>query len=794
MNNNSRTKNSFINSIVGSSSQIISTLLNFFVRTIFIYCLSKEYLGVNGLFSNILYMLNFAELGIGSAIVYKLYKPVANDDEERIKSLVSLYKKVYFIIGSVILILGLLVIPFMSYIIKEPPKIEENLILIYILYLLETVGEYFWGYKRSVLLVYQKNYINSAIDLLFSIIKSLVQALILIFTKNYILYLLVYILSTICSNLFISIYTNKQYPFLKEKNIVKIKKEEIKELLNNVKSLFTYKLGSTILSGTDNIILSMVVGISAVGMYSNYSLIITAVSGILWTILTGLTGSIGNLNALSDSKKSKEIYLQVLFVSCLLYGLGCLCIGTLINPFIELWIGSEYLLSNSIVILLIIILYLRGIVYPDNAYRDTLGLFKEGRIAPLISSFINIILSAILGNFLGIEGVFLASVLSILSTTFWYMPKVIFKNVFNDNIVVYFKKLFKFSFPIIIMYIISYILVNSIRYDGVLAFACKALIVFIICILTLLLESYNEECRNIKKSVFNLLRKKEGNNIMDNKMIVSREDQRKIQLNGLLYIKRICEENDIKYFLASGTLLGAVKYKGYIPWDDDIDICLFRSDYLRLIDAIEKDNNPDFEMLTVYNTKDYYYPYAKLVHKRTKLLDNAKEIKKMGVFIDIFPMDSFNSNVEEIFKKYRFLRNLTSKRMKIKNNIEKSNFLKPEKKEIKYKFIKDLIYEIVHIISLPLGYNYWAKLLDKKLSQKKGYEYVAILYKDVPKIFPFKLFQEISEYEFEGYRFTSVKNYDCYLSTIYGKYKKDLPKNKQITHHQLYAEWRGLRE
>ena len=505
MKKSSRTKNSFINSVVGSGSQIVSTLLNFLVRTIFIYCLSKEYLGVNGLFSNILYMLNFAELGIGNAIIYKLYKPVANNDKERIKSLVFLYKKVYFVIGIVILTLGLLVIPFMDYIIKDPPKIGENLILIYILYLFETVGAYFWGYKRSVLLVYQENYINSAIDLSFSIIKSLIQILILVFTKNYVLYLIVYILSTICSNLCISVYVNNKYSFLKEKNIVKIKKGEIKELWNNVKSLFTYKLGSTVLSGTDNILLSMIVGISAVGMYSNYSLIITAVSGILWTVLTGFTGSIGNLNALNDTKKSKEVYLQVLFVSCLLYGLGCLCIGSLINPFIDLWVGSEYLLSNRVVILLMIILYLRGIVYPDNTYRDTLGLFKEGRLAPFISALINIILSIILGNIMGMEGIFLATVLSILFTTFWYMPKVIFKNAFNSSINVYFKKIIKFSFPIIVMYILCSTIINSIQDNSFIMFIFKCFIVCLCCGMTLLLERYNIEYKMIRNRICTFL-------------------------------------------------------------------------------------------------------------------------------------------------------------------------------------------------------------------------------------------------------------------------------------------------
>lgn len=456
----SRTRNSIINSSIGSISQIVSTLLNFIVRTVFIHCLSKEYLGINGLFSNILYVLNFAELGIGNAIVYNMYKPVSENNKERIKQLVNLHKKIYFCIGIVVLLLGVLVIPFMDFIIKDPPNIEENLIIIYILYLLEQVFNYFFGYKRQVLLVYQSNYINSLVDLIFSIIKSIVQIFILIITRNYILYLSIYILSTILSNIAITIVVNKKYSFLKEKNILKVPKKEITELINNVKSLFMYKLGNTVLSGTDNIILSMVVGIVSVGLYSNYSLIITAVSGILWTILTGLTGSIGNFNATSSNKKKEELYKEVLFLSCMLYGFGAVFLGILLKPFIILWIGEDYLLDSITVIFLMTVFYLRGIAFSSNVYRDTLGLFKEGRLAPFICAILNIILSVVLGKILGISGVFLATIISILLTTFWYMPRIIYKNIFKLNFMTYLNSVFKFTIPFAISYILLYFIID----------------------------------------------------------------------------------------------------------------------------------------------------------------------------------------------------------------------------------------------------------------------------------------------------------------------------------------------
>lgn len=506
MSTNSRTKNSIKNSITGSASQFISTILNFLVRTIFIYYLTEEYLGINGLFSNILYVLNFAELGIGHAIVYKLYKPVAEDNKERIKSLINLYKKISIIIGFTIFILGISLIPFLEYIIKEPPKIKENLNLLYCLFLLETIGPYFFGYKRYLLLVNQKNYINNIIELIFSITKSILQILILVFTKNYILYLIIYITSTIFSNIYISIYINKKYPFLKEKNIEKIKREELRELWNNVKALFAYKIGNTVLSGTDNIILSMTSGISAVGIYSNYSLIITAINKILWTILTGLTGSIGNINATKTKEKQEETFNQSLLISCILYGSGCVCLAVLLNPFITIWIGKKYILDELTITIAVLVYYLRGISYPADTYRDTLGLFNEGKFIPLICAIINIILSFILGNKLGIKGVFLATIISIIATTFWYMPKLIYKKIFNKSIIYFIKKILIYTIPFIISYIISNKLILLFNHNTIINFIIQTIItITCISIITIAMLYHTDEFKKISKKILNAI-------------------------------------------------------------------------------------------------------------------------------------------------------------------------------------------------------------------------------------------------------------------------------------------------
>lgn len=266
------------------------------------------------------------------------------------------------------------------------------------------------------------------------------------------------------------------------------------------------------------------------------------------------------------------------------------------------------------------------------------------------------------------------------------------------------------------------------------------------------------------------------------------EEIRKIQIDILLYIKDICDKNNINYFIISGTLLGAVKYKGYIPWDDDIDICLFRSDYRKLIDLINKEDD-NYKALSLYNTKDYYYTFSKVVYKKTKLIENSKEIEEMGVYVDLFPIDYYNGEYNLLKKKIKFVNNLAIKRYKIKNNINKSANLNSCSKKVNYKFVKKLIYNIVDIVSLPLGYKFWGLLYDKMISKENSGSNVVIGLKNLPS-FDSYLFKEYNYYEFEGYKFKSIKNADSYLKLIYGDYKKDLPKELQRTHHQMKVYWR----
>ena len=275
-NTESRTKSSFKNIIFTVGGQLSKEVLAFVVRTVFIKTLATEYLGVNGLFTNILSFLSLAEMGVGSALIFSMYKPMADHDEERLKMYMAVYKKVYTFIGIFILAGGASLTPFLDVFMKERPNIP-HLELIYILYLLNTGATYFFAYKGSIFNADQRAYIVTANTTLFNIVQSVVRIVVLLTTKNFIAYLSLSIIVVYIQNFTIAKKADKAYPFIKEKNVQKLPKEEAKTLSKNIGALLLHKVGAVILNSSDNIIISKFVGVVSVGLFSNYSLIINAV-------------------------------------------------------------------------------------------------------------------------------------------------------------------------------------------------------------------------------------------------------------------------------------------------------------------------------------------------------------------------------------------------------------------------------------------------------------------------------------------------------------------------------------
>ena len=480
MKENSRTKNVTINASWGMLTQIVKIILEFIVRTVFIKCLGSEYLGVNGLFTNILTVLSFAELGIGNAIIFSMYKEISNKNEEKIKSLMKLYKQCYITIGFIVFFVGIGLMPFIRYIINGEPNIKENILLIYFLFLLNTSISYFFSYKKAIISAHQKEYIINIYKLITEVIKVSLQIAILIITKNFILYLLIQILCTILDNVLTYIKANKMYDYINDKNIKKLEKEERHNIFVNVKSLVMYKFGSIILNGTDNVIISKMLSLSTVGILSNFNLITNTVTTLVGSVLNGFTASVGNLNTTNDIKKQENVFKQISFVCFWIYGFCAIGILSLSNDFMELWVGKEYQLPLITVFAIVLHLYINGVQFTGYTYRVTMGLFKKGKYCPIIAAIINIILSIALCKLIGLSGIIFATSISRLITTTWYDIFMVYKYKFNSSPLKAYTRYLFFTILVIINGFVTYNVINLITTSGILGFIIKLTLVIII--------------------------------------------------------------------------------------------------------------------------------------------------------------------------------------------------------------------------------------------------------------------------------------------------------------------------
>lgn len=465
----SRTKNSIINSSVSIITQVLTVIINFIVKTVFIKVLGSEYLGLNGLFSNIITMLSLADLGIGIAIPYSLYKPLADKDEKKIRILMKYYSKIYNVIGVIVLSIGLALIPFLPLIIKDMPDIP-NISLIYALFVIHSASSYFFVYKKLLIDSDQKSYITSKIIFTFSTVLSIIQVIILLLTKNYILFLLSSIITVVLQNIYICYKADKMYPYIKIKEKDKLSKEEYKEIKRNISSLFIYKVGSVVSNGTDNIVISKIIGLVAVGIYSNYLLIINSITNILNQIFNAITSSIGNLVVTSNKERSKEVYENLSFANFVIYGFTSIGIFVLINPFIKIWIGEEYLLSPFVAFLLSFNLYIGGMNSVTTSFRNAYGLFYKAKYRPIFMCILNLVVSIILAFPLGIAGVVIGTIVSRIFTIVWLDPYVIYKYGFNESPKKYYFKYIEYLLIYLLLSILLYFVFNLVPIANIFLF------------------------------------------------------------------------------------------------------------------------------------------------------------------------------------------------------------------------------------------------------------------------------------------------------------------------------------
>ncbi|EHK2338409.1 lipopolysaccharide biosynthesis protein [Clostridium perfringens] len=497
-----RINNSIKNIITSVLGQFITIGLNFTTRSIFILMLGNEFLGINGLFTNIISILALAEMGIGSAIIYSLYKPIAEKDYIKIKGLMSFYNSAYKVISLIILIVGVAIIPLIPKIAKSDIN-NFRLIIIYLLFLCNSVASYLYAYKKSIIVADQKDYILSIYRNIFKVILNILQVIILIITKNYEMFLIIQIVVTITENILVAKKVDKMYTFLLNKDNVKLGKKEKNSIIKNVKALLYHKIGGVIVNSTDNILISKFVGITSVGLYSNYYLIIGALNLLIGQSFSALTASVGNLNAVESKEKSYNTYKLILFINFWIAGFSSICLWILFEPFITLWIGKQYLFKNYIVLIIVINFYILTIRRTTLLYKDSCGLFWNDRYKPIIESVVNIIVSIVLAPKLGISGVFIGTFISTLSSAFWMEPYVLYKYGFNRKVREYFKMFIVYTIIIILVGFSTTIICNTMTGTEIIVFIKK------ICVCILVPNGLLSICFHKKdefKQVINLIK------------------------------------------------------------------------------------------------------------------------------------------------------------------------------------------------------------------------------------------------------------------------------------------------
>lgn len=478
----SRTENSIRNSTVALTGQAITILMSFLVRTAFIKLLDVSYLGINGLFSNILSLLSLSELGFATAITYALYEPIANDNREKITALMRLFKKVYWCVGVFVFIVGCLFIPWLDFFVGDTSQLPEGLPalwVIYILFLSDTAVSYFFTYKRTLVIASQNGHINTLNTLMFNVIKNVTQLITLLFWKSYLFYLLIQIICTVSSNVLISRKADRLFPYLNQYKTAKLDSATLSRIKKNVFGMSSHKLGAVIVNGTDNILITRFAGIVTTGIYSNYYLLTSTIRTMYLQCLSPITASVGNLLAEANAEKIKTHFYNVFFVNAYIAIFSTTCLSSLMSPFISLMWGTQYTLDRIMVYAISLNFYLSCMRTTLSIFMDADGLFWELRWKSVVESIVNLVASIIFAGplKLGLLGVILGTTVSTVVTNLWWEPYEIYKHILNERLSAYFIQYLRYTAILLLSIVASSVICNSME-DTLIMFMVKCIVAF----------------------------------------------------------------------------------------------------------------------------------------------------------------------------------------------------------------------------------------------------------------------------------------------------------------------------
>ncbi len=439
-----RVKSAARNIAFGYAGNITTQLLGFVLRTIFIEHLGDTLNGVNDLYTGILSVLSMAELGVGTALNFSLYGPVARKDFEKIKSYMLLYKKAYRIIGLAIGVIGLAISPFLPYLVKQPEGVGvRDLTLYYFIFLFNTVSSYFVAYKYSLVNAEQNNYIQTNIITITKMVTVSLQIVIIIFTGNFYLYLLTAAFVELMQKIFVSRYLNRRYPYLSDKDVKSLSKEETGEIVNKTKALVFHKVGDVARLQTDSMIISAFINVTLVGYVGNYNMILTSVANFVNIIFNSVLSGFGNLIATESREKQYRIFKVYRFFACWIYGFSAVGFFLLLTPFIVIWQGKEKVLAGSVVACILIDYYFKGDRIVLSNFKTAAGVFEQDKYLALIQGVVNLFISIVLVQKIGLVGIYIGTIVSGLIANFT-KPFIIYKVCFDKKAGAYFIDSFKY--------------------------------------------------------------------------------------------------------------------------------------------------------------------------------------------------------------------------------------------------------------------------------------------------------------------------------------------------------------
>ncbi len=477
-----RVKSATRNITFGYVGQLATMIMSFILRKIFIMHLSETLLGVNSLYSNILSILNMAELGIGTALNFSLYGPVARGEKEKIKSYMKMYQRAYYFIAVVVAVIGIAISPFLRFLVKNPEGTTlRDLTIYYFIFLFNTVSSYFVAYKYSLINAEQKNYIQTNIITITKVVTVFFQIIVVVVTENFYLFLITDAVIQLIQKIFVSRFLDNMYPYLREKDVKPLEQEESDAVWRKTKALVFHKVGDVARLQTDAIIISSFIEIAMAGVVDNYNLIISSVSNFVNIIFNSVISSFGNLIATESKEKQFSMFKVYRFFASWVYGFSCVGFMVLLTPLIRIWLGDAWILAPAAVYCILTDYYFKGDRIVLSNYKTAAGVFEQDKYLALIQGVVNLVVSIwLVQTPLGITGVYVGTIVSGLIANIT-KPIIIYKVCFDKSSLSYFADTLKYLCSLIFTLVVcSFISTRVLANLNIVTFIIMGIIITVV--------------------------------------------------------------------------------------------------------------------------------------------------------------------------------------------------------------------------------------------------------------------------------------------------------------------------